>query len=732
MTKYSLGVLNVNKILTIKHPIIKINYISGVEFSLPANNQGEFFEWNYKLIFEIIKDRTSFFMQCYNNNSDDCSNLIGETRIPLIFAIENEKFKQWYPIYLREKRNKFACKGEILIDLQFYSNEKLMRNNLNFSTLIKDKLNYKPPKDNQKDNSSIIKSSKSCSSNSSYKSLISDKSELHIQSPTILPRPPRNSSYASNSISKYSNHDLKNNPIGNIKNETVYNNNFLNDKYNDSNIYPKYKKVVDSQYRLSLNQLNEISKSYIPNLPVKSETNEKVLISLPKSSILSPSFIHKSSPQIKKVVIPTESDILLNKRLSITTTTTNTTVATTSDSSTLCFTSISSNINNNLNESLPNSLQNTSINDKYIQYRTYSNDFSNLKRNWSSSSILPSFSYSPIPKYSISNTIYDKSLNDIIIMNHSKSCELKFYKNEDDIQMETKSFHSMRNVPSNNFKPYSASTFPIVKNHLNDINRIYLSINDDNFNEEENNYESQVHSQQNKKYEEINKLKHKKSSNSITFKQEKNFTLDELTPEEQEFITKLNKKYNKKFILIDEKDTLLLSKENIFNNKLNFMTEIILDESRKTEKKDDDHINTSSHHSKKTSKKIFKNLLSLKYAIFNTNNERYKSSIEPLNFIKSNSTGNYIDINTDVKSAENTLPEVEFNNENTIKNNPTRSSTEFSYETLTSIKDFNNSYDYSIKNTNVLNDHYQKKIDNKSLFNSIKPISDVIFFLFFF
>jgi len=57
-----------------------------------------------------------------------------------------------------------------------------------------------------------------------------------------LPRPPRNSSYASNSISKYSNHDLKNNPIGNIKNETVYNNNFLNDKYNDSNIYPKYKK----------------------------------------------------------------------------------------------------------------------------------------------------------------------------------------------------------------------------------------------------------------------------------------------------------------------------------------------------------------------------------------------------------------------------------------------------------------------------------------------------------
>ena len=121
-----------------------------------------------------------------------------------------------------------------------------------------------------------------------------------------------------------------------------------------------------------------------------------------------------------------------------------------------------------------------------------------------------------------------------------------------------------------------------------------------------------------------------------------------------------------------------------------------------------------------------------KDAIFNTNNERYKSSIEPLNFIKSNSTGNYIDINTDVKSAENTLPEVEFNNENTIKNNPTRSSTEFSYETLTSIKDFNNSYDYSIKNTNVLNDHYQKKIDNKSLFNSIKPISDVIFFLFFF
>jgi len=33
-------------------------------------------------------------MQCYNNNSDDCSNLIGETRIPLIFAIENGNLKK--------------------------------------------------------------------------------------------------------------------------------------------------------------------------------------------------------------------------------------------------------------------------------------------------------------------------------------------------------------------------------------------------------------------------------------------------------------------------------------------------------------------------------------------------------------------------------------------------------------------------------------------------------------
>jgi len=136
------------KNVIVENPIIVIDYISGTKVSTPGEGDGETFEWNCKLEFEAIKEKTSFFLQCYNNNSENEYNLLGETRIPLILAIENEKFKQWYPIYLKEKKRKksnFVCRGEILLDIEFFSNDKIQNENLVFTNLLSNEKKIKNP-----------------------------------------------------------------------------------------------------------------------------------------------------------------------------------------------------------------------------------------------------------------------------------------------------------------------------------------------------------------------------------------------------------------------------------------------------------------------------------------------------------------------------------------------------------------------------------------------------------
>jgi len=380
MSSLFLGVLNIyilksknlekiengtKKNLTIKNPIIKIEYMSETRISIPAEDRGDSFEWNFKLNLDLIKDKTSFLMQCYNNNTEDSVNLIGETRIPLILVIENEKFKQWYPIYSKEKKNKFVCRGEILLDMHFYSNEKLKNNKTYFSTMVEDyrrKQNY--PVNVPERSSSLYKSANFYYSDSNYDNTI-DEAEFKIQLPPIKIRITKNYGNTSNNVCKYLTFNLENNQLYEDNDDNHYDDEFSENKFNDSYYYKNKKEVertdspvsfsaVDLRHSLENNDINEISKSYSvctctnfkldklnhfnssPSLknskskfslemnkktPLLKESSNTMVIPLksPKSLTSSTTLIHNASSKLKMDDISSELDIK-NKRISVATT----------------------------------------------------------------------------------------------------------------------------------------------------------------------------------------------------------------------------------------------------------------------------------------------------------------------------------------------------------------------------------------------------------------------------
>jgi len=329
-------------------------------------------------------------------------------------------------------------------------------------------------------------------------------------------------------------------------------------------------------------------------LSTQSKNSENVIIPIPKSPI-SPSTsiksILKSSPQLKKVDTPSELDTLLNKRLSIIN-------ITAPDSPTLQLTGIS-NIKN-WKGSLPRSFHKVSINDNnYIHRRTLSDDSIIFHKN--NNTKLDGFSYSPNFKNSIMNTLYDKALNNNLY-SQSKSCNLELYS-ENDIPLETRSFQSMSNYSPILRTKTNTTNHSIVTNFSIDIKRNLPHKNDKIIDEEEKkviNQKSQSQSQsQSQKYQKKpeKKEKYEFKKNSNAYKEGQSITLNELTLEEQEFIQKLNKKYNKTFVMINEDDTLSSTVEE----------EIDCQSSEKSIKND-----ISKKSLKKTSKNILKNFFSLK------------------------------------------------------------------------------------------------------------------------
>ncbi|ORX55838.1 hypothetical protein BCR36DRAFT_346112 [Piromyces finnis] len=211
--------------VAIKNPIIKIDYVSGTKVSTTAEGQGDEFEWNCKLSFEAIKNKTSFFMQCFNNNTEDSYNLLGETRIPLIMAIENENFKQWYPIYLKERNRqkcKFVCRGEILLDIKFFSLEKIKNDNLDISELLSDDSVQKSESQDPLSFSKLICLKASKSFDSKRLPMVTNNN-TSIQPPMIIPRSVTNVSYCDNEINEFK------------KEEEDYNNRVLYEDMEDEN-----------------------------------------------------------------------------------------------------------------------------------------------------------------------------------------------------------------------------------------------------------------------------------------------------------------------------------------------------------------------------------------------------------------------------------------------------------------------------------------------------------------
>jgi hypothetical protein len=529
MSSLSLGTLNVNiikakslqkiengtkKNLTIKNPIIKIDYISGTKISTPAEKQGDEFIWNCKLNFEAIKDKTSFFMQCYNNNTEDNYNLLGETRIPLILAIENEKFKQWYPIYLKEKKrqkNTFICKGEILLDIEFLSIEKIKSNNLDFSSLLLDnsiqnsinRNSIQIPRNPSTSRSIISKSSSKLTGFSIVSS--EDAQEIPRQPPKTLPRYVRNIGYRNNGISKYNNEKEKiaaDCLYESMRDEEdpIYNDAYFNEKYNDS-------------YNINSNDVEDLANQSFSYSPFMKNKQPKLPLSKSSKSLKRSNSITNAKLERNKLKhnysLPTKKGLDKGFHYG--------------------------------NYSLPRKITTTKIK---IPVHTLSAPAENV---FNTSSL----------RFSMVNPSNGSDINTIItnsdVTSHSLPLSNTYNQNSND---ERENLHKVR--LSNSTGNYSVIN-SVDENNFNNILRSQSNPSEFNLYRNSVLSDNDPLSFQNSSLSPSilstnNEIKNITISQNLSLNQNNSISLNELTSEEKDFILKMNSKYKKNMIVIDDNE----------------------------------------------------------------------------------------------------------------------------------------------------------------------------------